>query len=210
MLADVRTVDIEQSLALIEDWLNNYICQQNPQIGRPGVVCPFVGPSRRAGALEVRVRLVGPTPSLSLMIETARCGIEEFGLIAWKCSNPGLRALIIVLPDLPTDSLGLLDEAHAAVKPECVQRGMMIGQFHERCTEKAARNPLFNVSRSPVPLLAMRSMAIHDVFFLSERKEWLMTYVDRFGRYYRNTPNGLDPILTNLYWEACARHGIRG
>ncbi len=210
LTTDVQALDIDHSLARVEDWLTEYISRPHPQMGRVGPVCPFVEPSRRSNALETRVRLVGATPSLSLIIEIARCSLEEFGEIKWRSSNPNLHSLLVVMPDFPSYVLHLLDQAHAVVKPEFVRRGVMIGQFHPLCTEKAARNPRFEVSRSPVPLLAIRSMAIHDVFFLAEQKEWFTTYVERFGRYYRHSSNGLDAVLTDAYWKACARHGIQG
>jgi hypothetical protein len=52
-------------------------------------------------------------------------------------------------------------------------------------------------------------MAVHDVLFLAEKKEWFEEYVVRFGARYKNTPNGLDPTLCELFWKAYAIHGVR-
>jgi hypothetical protein len=209
MSINTLSVELDETLAVVESWLDSYIRQPHSQIGRGGPVCPFVEPSQRAGALETRVRLVGATPSLHLITEIVRCSLDEFQEIKWKVSNPNLRALLIVLPDLPSRDYRLLDEAHAAVKPESVRQGIMIGQFHEHCQEKAARNPRFKVSKSPVPVLAVRSMAVHDVLFLADKKEWFEEYIARFGTRYKKTPNGLDPALHELYWKACITHGVR-
>src|SRR5262245_51865483 len=134
LTTDVQALDIEYSLARVEDWLNDYIIRSHPEIGRVGPVCPFVEPSRRSDAFETRVRLVGATPSLSLIVEIARCGLEEFGEIKWRSTNPNLHALLVVMPDFPSLALHLLDQAHSIVKPEFVRKGVMIGQFHPRCT----------------------------------------------------------------------------
>jgi hypothetical protein len=209
MSIDTLSVEFGETLATVESWLNNYIRQPHSQIGRVGPVCPFVEPSQRADTLETRVRLVGATPSLHLITEIIRCSLDEFKGIKWKASNPNLRALLVVLPDLPSRYYNLLDEAHAAVKSESVRQGIMIGQFHEHCQEKAARNPHFEVSKSPVPLLAVRLMAVHDVLFLTDKREWFEEYAARFGARYRNTPNGLDPTLYELYWKAYAKYGDR-
>ncbi|MBL1082662.1 hypothetical protein JK359_11840 [Streptomyces actinomycinicus] len=207
MLTDVLSVDLTKALAAVDGWLSDYIRKPHPRLGRPGPVCPFVEPAQRADALEIRVRLVGPTPSQALIDEVIRCALDEFSEVDWKAGNPNLRSLLLVLPDLPPEHLHLLDAAHAALKPETVRRGLMIAQFHERCTEKAARNPHFEVSYAPVPMMAVRSMAIHDVLFLADRREWFEQYAQRFGSRYRDSGHGIDPLLTEVYERARAAHG---
>ncbi|CRK56718.1 hypothetical protein [Alloactinosynnema sp. L-07] len=202
-------MSIDHALVLVEDWLGTYITRPHSLIGRPGPVCPFVEPAQRMGSLETRVRLVGSSPSAALMTELMRCALDEFDDIEWKASNPNLHALLVVLPDLARDSLEVLDQAHAAVKSESVHRGMMIGQFHQDCDEVAARNPDFAVSRSPVPLFAIRSMAVHDVLFLSGREDWFMVYATRFGSRYWKGARGVDPVLVTQFDKACAAYGIQ-
>lgn len=86
-----------------------------------------------------------------------------------------------ILTGLPEGSHRLLDEGHALAKPELVGRGLMLAQCHPDCDERAARNPEFEVSRSPVPMLAMRWMAFHDVLFLDSDPEWFTAYEERYG-----------------------------
>jgi heptaprenyl diphosphate synthase len=207
MLTDVLSVDLAEALAAVDGWLSDYIRRPHSELGRPGPVCPFVEPAQRAGALEIRVRLVGPTPSQTLIDEIVRCALDEFSEVDWKAGNPNLRSLLLVLPDLPPEHLHLLDAAHGALKPESVRRGLMIAQFHERCEERAARNPAFGVSQAPVPMMAVRSMAIHDVLFLAERRDWFEEYAQRFGSRYRGSGHGIDPLLTEVYERARAVHG---
>ncbi|MFE9775394.1 DUF6875 domain-containing protein [Streptomyces sp. NPDC005931] len=206
MLTDVLSVDLAKALAAVDGWLSDYIRRPHSELGRPGPVCPFVEPAQRAGALEIRVRLVGPTPSQTLIDEIVRCGLDEFSEVDWRSGNPNLRSLLLVLPDLPSEHLHLLDAAHTALKPESVRRGLMIAQFHEKCREKAARNPAFEVSYAPVPMMAVRSMAIHDVLFLAERREWFEEYARRFGARYHNSAHGIDPLLTEVYERARAAY----
>ncbi|MFE7896721.1 DUF6875 domain-containing protein [Streptomyces sp. NPDC057424] len=203
-------VDVRKALDSVEEWLNSYITRPHEQLGRSGAVCPFVAPARRVDAVETTVRLVGPAASLPLLKEVIRCGLDEFEQRGWRTSNPALRSLLIVLPDLPPETFGLLDEAHAQVKTESVERGLMIGQFHPDCDEPAARNPAFKVSRAPVPLVAVRAMAVHDILFLGERADWFAQYDRRFGERYRSRPAGIGPLLTTLYHKALTLHAPGG
>jgi heptaprenyl diphosphate synthase len=208
MLADVQRIELTETLAAVDRWLQDYVRQPHPQLGRSGPVCPFVAPSQRADALEARVRLIGPNPGVCLIVEMLRCALEEFELIGWRGSNPALRALIVVIPDLPDDRLCLLDAAQQVVKPEAVRRGLMIGQFHALCQEPAARNAEFPVNRSPVPLVALRPMAMHDILFLRDRRDWFTEYLRRFGDRFGAEKIGIDPLFTRLFEQACAEHGL--
>ncbi|MGC5665107.1 DUF6875 domain-containing protein [Micromonospora sp. WMMD723] len=206
MTTDVLTLDLTESLDIVDEWLSFYVAQPHEQIGRPGAVCPFVAPARRVNAIKTVVRLVGPAAGLPLLAEVIRCSLDEFEQADWSATNPSLRSLLVVLPDLPRGAYPLFDEAHALVKSESVERGLMIGQFHPECPEPAARNPSFLVSRSPVPLVAVRAMAIHDIFFLAERAEWFDEYRRRFGGRHRRQAKNIDPVLTAHYRKALALH----
>ncbi|MFE4371729.1 polyprenyl synthetase family protein [Streptomyces sp. NPDC056835] len=195
------------ALAAVRDWLNAYITRPHELIGRTGAVCPFVSPSLRAGSLEIRTHTVGPSPSVDGITDLLSRALDEFDLIAWAGSNPTLRSLLVILPDLAPDQGSLLDDAHRAVKPEAVRRGVMIGQFHPSCPEPAARNRDFPVNRSPVPLVAIRAMALHDILFLKDKKEFFEEYHRRFGGYYSPGRDAIDPHFVELFHAACAAYG---
>ncbi|MBO8187708.1 polyprenyl synthetase family protein [Streptomyces spirodelae] len=193
--------------ALIRDWLDSYICEPDQRIGRKGPVCPFVAPSLRAGALEIRVRSVGTEPSVAGVTGIIHQALDEFDLIEWQGSNLALRSLVVCLPDLPEPDCRLLDEAHRTVKSLAVRRGMMVGQLHPQCEEPSARNPEFPVNRSPVPLVAIRRMALHDILFLKDSKEWFHEYHRRFGHHYKPGREALDPLFTEAFRRARAEYG---
>ncbi len=195
-------------VATVQDWLSEYITRPNNLLGRTGPICPFVSPSRRAGSLEIEVRPVGANADVSRVAGLLCDGMERFHQIDWRGSNPGLRSLILVLPDLDEAGCQLLDFAHRVVKPLAVRRGMMLGQFHPTCAEPAARNPEFPVSRSPVPLVAIRQMALHDVLFLHGRPDWFAEYRRRFGNNYAPGRQPVEPLFADLFHKACAEHGV--
>lgn len=198
----------ETSEETIRNWLRDYLCLPNNLIGRDGAVCPFVSPAMRAGSVEIRVREAGPAPTVMLLREMIRCALDEFRLIEWKGSNQTLWSLLLVIPDLKESACGLLDDAHRQIKPLAVRKGLMIGQFHPLCNEPAARNASFPVSRSPLPLVAIRPMAVHDILFLSGRREWFEEYRKRFGDRYESGRVTVDSLFESRYGKACAEYGI--
>jgi heptaprenyl diphosphate synthase len=100
-----------------------------------------------------------------------------------------------------------LDAVYAYLKDFAVESGLMIGQFHPRCDERAVRNPDFAVSVAPVAMLAIRHMAPHDILFLHHSGQWFKEYDLRFGSHFERG-RIRDPLLLSLYREARDQHGI--
>ncbi|MEU2588137.1 DUF6875 domain-containing protein [Streptomyces avermitilis] len=209
MTPTASVVDFESALESVDSWLTEYISASHPEIGRTGPICPFVSPSRKNRTLEIRIRLVGRAPSLELVEEIARSSLREYALTSWQGRNPMLQAMVVVIPDLRSEDTGLLDQAQARVKDDFVAQGLMIGQFHENCDVPAARNPRFTVSKAPVPVLAIRAIALHDVFFLSERPHWFQKYREKFGKFFGPDSTVMDPLLIERYRESEQAYGYR-
>ena len=208
MLTEVVSTEVEDALVAVDRWLCDYVRRPHGELGRSGAVCPFVGPSQRAGSLEMRVRIVGPSPNSATVTGVLRLALHEFNQIPWLGDTPALRALLVVLPNVPDDRLHLLDRAHEVVKTEAVRHGMMIGRFHAKCPERAARNLDFLVSRSPVPLFALRPMALHDVLFLGDKREWFEAYFGRFSAHYRDGNDRIDHLIVERFERACNAYGL--
>ncbi|MBL1087678.1 hypothetical protein JK359_38105 [Streptomyces actinomycinicus] len=207
MTSTASAVDLASALETVDTWLTEYISAKHPEIGRTGPICPFVAPSRKNRTLEIRLRLVGPAPTPGLVEEIARSSLREYELTDWQGTNPMLQSMVVVLPDLRSTDTGLLDRAQEQVKDDFVAHGLMIGQFHENCEVTAARNPGFAVSRAPVPVLAIRAIALHDVFFLSGRPQWFRTYQEKFGKFFGPGSTVTDPLLVERYREGERAYG---
>ncbi|WP_189304400.1 DUF6875 domain-containing protein [Streptomyces cinerochromogenes] len=187
-------------------WLTGYLCSVDARVGRPGAVCPFVAPALRAGTLRLEQWPVNAQIGVAGLVSLVRDMVAVFESAQWVSRNRTLHALVVVLDGLPTDRLGVTDEAHRQVKPELVAKGLMLGQFHAQCEERAARNPSFRVSRSPVPMLALRHMAVHDVLFLDGDSTSFTAYDQRYGgRYDRGSVP--DPLFVEHFARARARFG---
>lgn len=188
----------------VREWVDEYLTMPHSQIGRKGAVCPFVGPARAAGTLVVRRWPLRPGAGDAELDAVVDRMTATFRTERWFAENTALHTLVVVLDGL-TD-WAALDRAQAAAKPGLVEQGLMLGQFHPLCDERAARNPGFRVSRSPLPLLALRHMAYHDILFLHGRPEWFAAYRARFGGHYASRCH-VDPLFADLYAEAACRWG---
>ncbi|UNO42704.1 hypothetical protein KGS77_28165 [Streptomyces sp. MST-110588] len=160
----------------------------------------------KAGTLDVREWDVGPdidVPGVVGVIDRMR---ETFDHIEWAGRNRTLRALVVVLRGIGPDRYRVLDAAHARRKTTLAREGLMLGQFHPQCDERAARNRELLVSRSPVPMFALRHMAFHDVMFLNADPRWFDAYRRRYGKRYRqgSVP---DPFFAQVFQEAQAKWG---
>jgi hypothetical protein len=199
---DADDTDADRALDVVLHWMGGYLTRPHPELGRPGAVCPFVEPALRAGTVRTRtVRGIAPDRAREELHALADDLADELDATDWAHSNRTLHTAVAVLPDLPRPLWRLLDEAQAELKPALARRGLMLGQFHPDCPEPAARNPRFRVSRSPLPLLAMRRMALHDVLFLHRDPVLFAEYRRRFGdRYARGA--AVDPLFRQVYEEA--------
>jgi len=180
-------------------WFESYLCRPHEGVGRPGAVCPFLIPALRADCVRTQVfhdcvERDGLLRALDTMADTLRGE-------RWPSANRTLHAVVGLLPDLAPGDHGLLDRVQDALKTSLAEQGMMLGQFHPGCDEGAARNPAFPVSRSPLPMLALRHMALHDILFLHDDPRRFDAYDRRFGANYRSGRT-VDPLFALLYREA--------
>jgi hypothetical protein len=187
------------TLGRILEWLRGYIAQPDPRLGRPGPLCPFVGPAVDADAilLCVAAGVTDPlAPECRLMVRAlADRLLDDRDTVATAA-----KAIVLALPGVEPDATPALDTLHGLVKDELMADGLLLGQFHDRCEVPAARNARFAVQTSAVPLLVLRPLTLHDVLFLH-------TDPDRFGvfraRYAELFDSGRvkDPLLLRA-WAA--------
>ncbi|WP_431964501.1 DUF6875 domain-containing protein [Nocardia sp. bgisy134] len=163
----------------VRTWSEDYLTGTEPELGRDGPVCPYVGPSLRRDLMWVgRVSGVRPWPSyVRLVIEDA---LEVFERLPPEDGGGAvLRALVTALPDLREFSL--IDNLHAELKTRFVERGFMLGQFYPGCKEPGLWNKDFHPLDSPIPMIVVRTMMATDFPFLLGRPEWMAAYVKKFA-----------------------------
>ena len=111
------------------------------------------------------------------------------------------------MPRMGPEGWERLDAVYAHLKDFAVGLGLMVGQFHPHCDERAVRNPEFRVSVAPVAMLAIRHMAPHDILFLPHSGRWFKEYDSRFRSHYQRG-RIRDPLLLSLYNRARDRHSL--
>jgi hypothetical protein len=164
------------------NWIESFICQPHPALGREGAVCPYVSISREKGLFWLAA------------YPGARLSVEEVGAVTsiyrdWFLAlepragtDAQYKTLLITFPDIAeSDTPAIIDQAQLLLKPTFVQQSLMIGQFHAVSDEPGVWNPAFRPLRSPVPLLVMRPMVPHDILFLTMEKEFVRAYLESYG-----------------------------
>jgi hypothetical protein len=195
-------------------WAREYLMSEHELMKRPAgkqTVCPFARASLENNSLymEFYDEVAGHSEEQieRIMLDC----IPRFLRLGPFAENDKLKkALLIVFPNLPDNQSSVLDIAHANIKSEFVQQGLMAGQFHPKCDERCIYNPAFKVSVAKYPLMAVRHMALHDILFLGNNPDWFNHYNLRYGHRF-NHPETLEDYNTHLvrYYEDAKRRFLR-
>lgn len=170
-------------LRAVADWTRRFVIRPNPELGRPGPVCPFT-----SQAIEQKALWLAAEQS------AGRSRPEVIQLIAGYqqllLTNPpvdgdaaGNKSIVVVFTDLPASQAkdffaGALEQIAI---PSYTKDGLVMGPFFEGNDGTAIYNPNFRPFTSPVPMLLMRRAVISDwKFFLNDDK-WLGLWARRYG-----------------------------
>jgi hypothetical protein len=181
------------SITAVMRWIHEYIVKPNANLGRTGAVCPFVTPALRLRCLWISVidREISTATEVSEILLACLTKYESDAFAVQD--DGGLKTLLIAFPRIRADeAAAIVDTAHKQVKPEVVERGLMLGEFHPRSVTQGAHNPAFHAGRSPMPLFVLRRMVPGDLLFLNNRSDPL----ERRVRYLRAYLRALEPILS--------------
>jgi heptaprenyl diphosphate synthase len=195
-------------LAAAREWVEQFVMKPHEQLGRDGAVCPFVQAAMKAETFLLENWTVEPEATVDDLVASVNLLADTFEARRWASRNRMLHTMVVVLDGLAPERFHLLDDVHALAKPGLVKRGLMFAQFYPECDERAVRNPALQVARAPVPMLAMRRMAQHDVLFLDSDPEWFAAFAERFSARYRHDDIP-DPALKKAFAQAREQWGER-
>jgi len=148
-------------------WMQRFIMQGHPDLGRKGAVCPFAKPAHEERAMLFSAfDAVGM--SFDSYIDTLMRMPRFFDQLAKARSEPSdLLSLAIFPLGLRADGYyKFIDCAHTILKPFYMECGLMLGEFHPSSTVRGAHSATFRPMRADVPLFVIRAMALHDILFI--------------------------------------------
>jgi hypothetical protein len=157
-------------------WAKEHLTKENDEVHRPvppQIVCPFVESSINANCFYMVFHNEFNGRDASAIIEQILEYIQPFKIAPPISNNLGARkALLVIFPKIETASLKVLDVCHRIIKPKMIQEDLMVAQFHPVCDEPSIHNRRWRtVYQSPVPLMAIRHMAVHDIMFLESQEQ---------------------------------------
>lgn len=168
-------------------WLEEFVTQPHPDLGRTGAVCPRLAPAIRANTVWlVAVDVHGSTPAHAA--DAGRLLLEAFEDIA-AGPHRATTTLLGFFPGLEGEhAADFIDGGHRMLRPEAVERGLMLGEFHAGSTVGGVHNRAFPVMRCPEPMFAIRVMTPHDLLFTdqpgtppADRLTFLLAYQRHVG-----------------------------
>jgi hypothetical protein len=172
-------------------WLDACISQPHPMLGRAGDVCPWTRRTLQLGRLFLA----------SIPAQTEAC-IDAcmLSLVAQframrnaACTFDHFRAIVAVFPLLSEAEGGpAVVAAHTRLKPRVLRERMMLGEFYPSCEKPGLHARDFRPLRAPHALLVIREMVETDLWFLTDRDEFVNAYLEAFG------PRGWQRLLELL------------
>ncbi len=184
-IAEVQSAQVPPEvftvLQPIAAWSHSYLITEHPDLGRDGPVCPFSKAAMDRGVFLLTL-LDGVTRNEEIARAMWRYG--DWYRELWGLVDPLSRrylSFLVVLPAIDATDSEPLDDLQRDLKDRFVDDGLMIGQFHPVCERPGLWNADFRPLRSPIPLLAIRTMVREDLPFLVDTPAHFDAYAARFG-----------------------------
>jgi hypothetical protein len=164
-------------------WASTFVSSPHADLGRRGAVCPYT-----RGSIDHEIFYLGlpdvsglgPCDIVTLVRRYRDWYLELRDQVPEERRH--LVSVIVVLGDCDRADPAPLEAIHADLKPEFVQLGLMLGEFHPHSDTPGVWSADFRPLRSPVPMLVMREMVASDLPFLTGHPDHIAAYFERFGQ----------------------------
>jgi hypothetical protein len=188
MAFDLLTLDeakaesaADAALARLRVWIEGYLMQTHPQLGRPGVVCPFTRLARKYDT--IRLAICDATPDDRADVFTAiRRGYGMLDRIPATAETAVLRTVVIGFPNCSSEAgLALVHQGQMRHKLQAAMHFRMLGLMHPASEARGVWNPDFRPLRAPMPALAIRYMVEQDAVLIADHHLQWLPYFLKFG-----------------------------
>ncbi|WP_370638904.1 DUF6875 domain-containing protein [Croceicoccus sp. Ery5] len=171
-----------QAMAKMACFVSQKLASKHADLGRAGPVCPFARRGAASGGIRFADCTAGPDDEAQItgLMTKVRDEFLEWG--EKSGIPPMLRAYVVTFSALGgAKDAAMIENVQKRLKPDYVERGLMIGQFYPGCEESGIRNPDFRPLDAPVISLAVRFMALADAPFMLGDAQFRAAFVARHG-----------------------------
>lgn len=178
-------------------WVRRFLARPNAELGRAGPVCPFTPMALELDTIwlaEVKESKPDPNKIEEIVEQCRKTFMETEPREGPMAIN---KVFMVVFSGMGPDDAPWIDAMQAKLKPNFVDVGMMLGEFHARNDTPGLRNEQFRPLRSPIPMLVMRHMVESDLPFLKRDLDPAEVRVSYLRSYLR----GLGGSLRRNYFD---------
>ncbi len=175
-------------------WVRKFLARPHPELGRSGPVCPFTPMALELDTMwmtEIKDSAPDPQRIYDVIEQCRKVFMDTEPRDGAMAIN---KVIMVVFSGLGPDAAPWIDEMQAKLKPNFVDIGLMLGEFHSQNDTPGLRNPDFRPLRSPIPMLVIRHMVESDLPFMKRdvdrpevRISYLRSYLRQLGTSIRRT-----------------------
>ena len=177
---DVRASG-DLTLKALADWFEDYVMQPHLEVGRSGHVCPYMAPATRQNLARLTVSQAAPGDRKALR-RGLLAGVDLYGSIQCPQAKAVFRTVIIAYPaHAGPERIAELQWLQHSVRFRAARQGLMIGLFEPDTTQPGLVNRDFRSFRSPIAVIAIRTVVEGDAPFILRNPLMIPVYLARFG-----------------------------
>ena len=188
------------ALRTVADWIKTFVTKPHKDLGRDGLVCPFVPEAMQRKTLWLASEHIAGR-SVADIVELVNGYKTQLLQQPFHGEGVNYNSIVVVFTDLSADrAKGLFDDVLKQLAvPSYVEDGLVMGGFYESNEGTAVYNQGFRPFMSPVPFLLMRHAVISDWKFFLDNDDWLNRWAHRYGE---SAVRALAEELRRLPWRA--------
>lgn len=184
-ISDLMSSESSEHIEMLKtarSWVADYLCSPHEDLGRSGVVCPFVPKSIRAKRVWFSILPNNLFDDSDLLYKSIKAYAEWF--LRLEPIDSEDKIFILVMPSFDANiHVDVLIKRIEDLQIELSNEGLSIAPFFHGNPATGLRSNNFKPGESTIPLVAIRKTTAHDLPFImrnEEKSEALTTYFAKF------------------------------
>ena len=184
------------SIKTIGEWAQHYLCDPHPNLGREGVVCPFVKLTIQKKQMWLNV--LSPDEVDKATLTTTLRNYKNW-LLDLEPIDSSSKVMLLVMPFFkPEVHFNYVIDALQELDAELVDQFVSIGTFFPNNAAPGMRNPEFRQFYSPIPLFVIRSTTVHDFPFIMRRTNKQARLNQYFSKFAPDIPKNVREEIVSV------------